>query len=60
MMDIIILIGVILSIVLIVIGNKKNNKIFISIGVVLILICLGYMAQDFFKGFIHGFINGDL
>ncbi|MBU3104555.1 hypothetical protein [Clostridium gasigenes] len=60
MMDIIILIGGILSISIIVIGKKRHNKLFVSIGVVLILICSVYIVPDFFRGVRDGFINGDL
>lgn len=60
MSDIIFFIGVILSIAIIVIGKKKHNKIFISIGVVLILICSVYVVPDFFRGVIYGVINADL
>ncbi|MBU3107728.1 hypothetical protein [Clostridium gasigenes] len=60
MRNIITLIGVILSIALIVIGKKRHNKLFVSIGVVLILICSVYIVPGFFRGVRDGFINGSM
>lgn len=58
MLDIITAIGLVLGIVIIIMGYKKQKKLFKYIGCILILVSLIYIFPEFLKGFVQGVIDG--